>query len=744
MLDRAGRARLAVAQVIATPAHLSGGGSTSSAPADYHAPELRWAAGSDSGGGGDASRAGSRGGGGGGGRTGDASCTTGTGCSAPPPPPTPAGDVYAWASLAAEVLSWVRFDDDGARPRTVARPPLPPALTPDADALLPPGTPPAVTELVRQCWDGRPGIRPSAAVLAQQMGDALARRTGDRGHACCVHLGAASGSALAALDARAAEAASAAGYAYAAAAGGAGGVVASAGSGDAADPTSPTLGDGDADGVTHFTAARAHPGAATAAAAQGGGGAHTAVVTASAPADDATRFSGRDHSSGDDGGTAGPAAVPAPAPRSGSGRVAAPDAARLLRKRQQREEAALAHDQRHAAEWQFSARLAGADFGRPSCVQQPRATGWRRLLCECAGGGSADGHTRAITGVAGLPGGLLATCSEDGDVKVWRLPPPSPSGSDDDSGGGRRLNLLSTLPSDGGPLAALLALPRGLLLGLQYNGALWAWAVTGTGVGVSVGTLPGGRGSDGEVTVNSPLAVLGDGRLAIHDGAGRLVLWRLSDGAGFVRDPTTAPIEVGTGLDDVIALRDGRLATSDATGCISVWAPPLEGDVDGGAGSEGAGAAWELDAWWTAHACGGVSPLLALPDGSLVSCGDADCAVRRWVHSDDSDPGAAAEENAAAGGWRRVGTISEALDARGESAVALLPVDGRLAIASPSGGVKLWAPTVDDGDADHGFRHDGGLLVGGGDDWPAVLTMTALADGRLVAGCKDGSVRIWR
>jgi WD40 repeat protein len=734
-IDRAGRARLGVAQVIAKPAHANtaastatgnGGSSSSSAPAEYTAPELRRASAPGS----------------------DGAATA----AAAVRPPTSAADVYAWGALAAEVLSWVHFDgDDAATGAQVARPPAPPALTPDADTLLPPGTPPAVVELVRRCWDAASGSRPTAAVLAQQMGDALARRTGDRGHACCLRLGQSADGALAAFDARAAEVAAAAGYAYVP-----GGGASATGSGTGEDgavgvaAATVAVAD-DVDGATHFTAARAHGAAAHGSAVHTGTAAyHTTAGDTPLSGGGGSYLDGRD---GTGAPATGAAATPVPSwfPSPSAAPASSPrqvDPARRLRRRQQREDAELTFDQRHAAEWQFAARLtAGGEFGRPCALLPPRRTGWRRLLQTLprACGGGNDGHVGTVTGVAGLPDGLLATCGLDGDIKVWRLPP---TGSGSGSGGGR-LSLLSTLQSDGVPQAALLALPRGRLLSLDYAGDLRAWAITASGDGVCVGTLPGNGGG---VTVNAPLAVLPDGRLAIHDGAGRLVMWELGEACGFVRDGATAPIAVTTGkLTDVVALRDGRLAVGTDDGCVSVWAPPLDGGGSGiGSGSscdDGTAAVWEMDALWPAHSYGRVAPLLALRDGSLVTGGDGDRAVRRWVCGGDGSTAAGGDDGvddaSGAGGWHRAGTLDGALDARGRSTLAVLPADGRVVVtSSPSAGqLALWAS-----DADGGFRADGGLSVGGGGgrDGSAVLVLAALRDGRLVGGCADGAVCVWR
>ena len=73
--------------------------------------------------------------------------------------------------------------------------------------------------------------------------------------------------------------------------------------------------------------------------------------------------------------------------------------------------------------------------------------------------------------------------------------------------------------------------------------------------------------------------------------------------------------------------------------------------------------------------------------------------------------------------------------------MAALPHDGRVVVVSPSGSLTLWVP---DAASESGFRADGGLLVGRDDDVPPVSALTMLADGRLVAGCVDGSIRLWR
>jgi WD40 repeat protein len=194
-------------------------------------------------------------------------------------------------------------------------------------------------------------------------------------------------------------------------------------------------------------------------------------------------------------------------------------------------------------------------------------------------------------------------------------------------------------------------------------------------------------------------------------------------------------LPVGSQVNALVALPDGRLASGCSDGTIRLWDP----------------ASGSCSAVFEGHQ-GGVRALAVLGDGRLAS-GSNDMTIRIW----DTESGSCSEvfqgheDNVLAltvlpNGWLVSGSDDEAirlwdLDSDickrvligHEDSVASLAAldDGRLASGSWDKTIRIWDP------------HSGACntVLMGHQDW--VTALAVLGDGRLASGSCDGTIRIW-
>jgi len=236
------------------------------------------------------------------------------------------------------------------------------------------------------------------------------------------------------------------------------------------------------------------------------------------------------------------------------------------------------------------------------------------------------------------------------------------------------------------------------------------------------------------------LALLTDGRLASGDSNGVITLWDVAAGGSVVGAVHFA----GSGVTALAALRDGhRLAAAVNVGVVGEYVAICE-----------MGVVPPVRATTVDCRDSFVHTLVVLRDGRLAAgCDDgelriidADAGTGAVVatlegHNDGVTSLAVLPDGALASGSDN-GTV-RVWDVDARACVAMLAghggcirvlaalADGRLASGSDGSTVQLW---------DVGTRTCVGVLAGHTD---AVSALAALPDGRLVSGSDDGSVRVW-
>jgi WD40 repeat protein len=239
-----------------------------------------------------------------------------------------------------------------------------------------------------------------------------------------------------------------------------------------------------------------------------------------------------------------------------------------------------------------------------------------------------EGHTEAITALAVLPDGRLASASDDGTVRLWDVKRGVETA---------RLDGATTLPG----VKTLAVLPDGRLATGGWYGSVRLWDVKR---GVQTAHLEGHTRAGGWIAIVNTMAALPDGRLAWVSEEERVRLWDPTSGA------ETAPLEGHTSWITALAvLPDGQLASASQDGTVRLW------DVKRGVETD------RLEA-------PEISKLAVLPDGRLALASH-DRTVRLWDV--------------------KRGVETARLEGHNITALAVL-LDGRLALASHDRTVRLW------------------------------------------------------
>jgi WD40 repeat protein len=332
----------------------------------------------------------------------------------------------------------------------------------------------------------------------------------------------------------------------------------------------------------------------------------------------------------------------------------------------------------------------------------------------------------AVTALAALPNGRLASALNDSSVRVWDL-----------SSGAETAHLQV------GPVAQLIALPDGSLVTSDSYSTMQVWSIDDGTACLKYKRKhdrPFARGDAGSLKPNNFLALLPDGRLA-SGLSGTIEVLNPSSGtvvANF-KGPTSCYFLV------LAPLPDGRLASRWDDYVIRVWEPK----------SRAVTAQLETTTFITA--------LVGLPDGGLAS-GDSGGTITLWDlesrlnviegktevmladatarQLDDEEVRAMAvlADGRVAAGRRgaiqlydpRTGIVTDVPGTRFDmvTGLAALP-DGRLASGLEGGTIEVWDPSS--GTAVSEFKGYTGYN----------LALAALADGRLASGGFDGTIRLW-
>ncbi|MDT4987759.1 MAG: hypothetical protein QOI74_1853, partial [Micromonosporaceae bacterium] len=282
------------------------------------------------------------------------------------------------------------------------------------------------------------------------------------------------------------------------------------------------------------------------------------------------------------------------------------------------------------------------------------------------------GHTDAVTAVAFSPdGGLLASASLDGTVRVWRAEDVSLREVFDDASG----QVFSVVFSPDGTLLAAGSEDGGVYLWRVANGtlhralgqggpAVYAVAFSPDGTLVATACLDGNvrlwnvaDGSRGRTLPVTPRPVLAvafspeGSLLATGGGDGKARLWRVADGA--IRDELSAHIRVVLG---VAFSSDGtQFATCGGDGNARLWnvadgsvvatlsghddevhsvAYGPDGDLLATAGTDGTVRVWSVPAHARRFTLTGrqndINDLAVSVDGQFVATGTDDGRVRLW------------------------------------------------------------------------------------------------------------------
>jgi WD40 repeat protein len=306
------------------------------------------------------------------------------------------------------------------------------------------------------------------------------------------------------------------------------------------------------------------------------------------------------------------------------------------------------------------------------------------------------GHDKGVTAVAFAPdGGLLATASEDGTVRIW-----------DTGGWAVRL----TLAHPGHELSEVAFSPDGSWIAAKSGEAVLLWDTATWAVHATVN----GSGADGMA-----LCVSADGRLLATACADRTVrIWDTATGtARTVADP---------GLVDAPGALPLLEFTADRTGLLTVSGDGMVRHLDIAAGGvPAAGAAG------TAANERPRGPALAVsPGGELLATTTEDGPESGTVRTWDTATGTLCAVIDAADAWADPDDVYE----RRVPEAAFSPDGAFLATTSMLGRAFIW-------DAASGAPH--ATLTGHDRGW-AVTAVAFCPDGTLLAtGSMDWTARIW-
>jgi WD40 repeat protein len=331
-------------------------------------------------------------------------------------------------------------------------------------------------------------------------------------------------------------------------------------------------------------------------------------------------------------------------------------------------------------------------------------------------------HGRQVLSLAVLKDGRLASGGVDGDIKLWLK-----------DGAGE-----PAVRSHDSPVFSLAALAEGWLASGGGDGSIKVWPPEVTGE-------PDVRSHGGQVSVSS-LAVLADGRLASAD-AGRPAIGETERQARrdtdykinlWPKDSKSKPtvLSVGSPINSLAVLADGRLASGDEEGNIKLWHGDSAGEPE------------VLSRGRT------VLSLAVLADGQLAA-GDLDGNIKLWPKDGTGEPMvllhdgtgvlslvALADGQWASGGydrtiklWPKERTGEPVILPNGSSVWSLAALkDGRLASGSEDGSIKLWPKGGEGGTGEPVVLSRHG---------PGVQSLAVLADGRLASGDDDGRIKLW-
>jgi WD40 repeat protein len=395
-------------------------------------------------------------------------------------------------------------------------------------------------------------------------------------------------------------------------------------------------------------------------------------------------------------------------------------------------------------------------------------------------------HRQAVTHLQPLPDGRFVSGSDDGAVQVT-----NPVGS-----------ATQTILEHTGPVLDLAVLPAGQIVSAGEDGQVQRWdpaadeaaAITRhAGEATALAVLPDGRiasgGSTGTLRLWGPdtglvrqvgrhdsrisaLAALPDGRIISAD----------KNGMVHVTDPAAAETNVVAHLDAVVAvaaLPDGRIASTDVRGCLRVWGPdddtlltltsdgpPMIGLAALSDGRLVAGSAsGALTVWASVPGKGRAVEERSSPLLCLAACPDDTIVFAEATGGVTEEPSATPSRLCL---WRSEAGVCGTLEVgRAICSVAGL-ADGRILYNDSADMVHLWDPQTgavqtlawqqqgriaaalpdgrilwDTGAELQVWAFPGGdrQAVPGRGDWTA---LAVLPDGRLVAGDRDGVVRMVR
>jgi WD40 repeat protein len=361
------------------------------------------------------------------------------------------------------------------------------------------------------------------------------------------------------------------------------------------------------------------------------------------------------------------------------------------------------------------------------------------------------GHTGTVLGLAVLPNGDLASCSYDNTIRIWDLQT------------GKQVHCLTGHRSE---VMAIAVLPNGRLASASNDKTIRIWDLRSfCEVGCIRGQFGGGM---------ALVALPNDQLASVSSNEKTIQLWdlrRCAEAGNFAGH--------SKGIKALIMLSDGRLVSGSEDCTIRVWDLEVGMEVmrlgtenenyvgitglaelpNGLLASSDPIAIWELEnqkkVLQLRDHDGLVQPLVALPDGRLVS-GSADSTIRLWDiseaitssrYTDTAHTGWVYALGTMQGGepvsggndlriWNRTTgeVIRKISHGYGVSALAVLS-DGRIATGSWSDtSIRLW-------DITRGVELE--ELSVQRADYREITALTELPGGRLAAGSSDNDIYIF-